>query len=70
MSIVSFWSAGKRETGGIKMSIISILLQILLTIPLTIILNFLSKKETRQIDKIVIPTIYIFLLFFHNNKGC
>lgn len=44
------------------MTIISILLQILLTIPLTIILNFLSKKDTRQIDKIIVPSIYILIV--------
>ncbi len=44
------------------MSLTTLILQILLTIPLTILLFYFTKKENRSINFIVIPTIYIILL--------
>ena len=44
------------------MSLFTLVLQILLTIPLTIILNFVNKKENKAINRILIPTFYIILI--------
>ena len=44
------------------MSLFTLVLQILLTIPLTIILNFVNKKENKVINRILIPTFYIIFI--------
>lgn len=44
------------------MSLFTLVLQILLTIPLTIILNYINKKENKAINRILIPTFYIILV--------
>ncbi len=44
------------------MTLTSIILQILLTIPLTIILNHYSTKENKRLNQLIIPTIYIIVV--------
>lgn len=44
------------------MTLISLILQILCTIPLTFILNNLEKKDNNLFHKIFIPTIYIIII--------
>lgn len=44
------------------MNLTTILLQIVLTIPLTITLNYFQKKENRRINQLLIPTIYIIII--------
>ena len=44
------------------MNLTTLLLQIVLTIPLTIILNFFKKKENRRINEILIPSVYIIIV--------
>lgn len=44
------------------MSLVTILLQIVLTIPLTIILDLCQKKEKRIINQILIPSVYIIFI--------
>lgn len=44
------------------MNLITILLQIILTIPLTIILNYYQNKENRRLNQILIPSIYIIVI--------
>ena len=44
------------------MSLFTLVLQILLTIPLTIILNFINKKDNKALNRILIPTFYIILI--------
>lgn len=44
------------------MNLTTLLLQIVLTIPLTIILNYFKKKENRRINEILIPSIYIIII--------
>lgn len=44
------------------MNLTTLILQILLTIPLTIILNYVQYKEDKRINQIIIPTIYIILV--------
>lgn len=44
------------------MNLTTLLLQIVLTIPLTIILNYFKKKENRRINEILIPSIYIIIV--------
>lgn len=44
------------------MTLSTIILQIILTIPLTIILNHFQKKENRRINQLLIPTIYMIVI--------
>lgn len=44
------------------MTLITIILQILLTIPLTIILNCFQNRENRKINQLIIPSIYIIII--------
>lgn len=44
------------------MSLTTLILQIVLTIPLTILLSLFTKKENRALNYILIPTLYIVLL--------
>ena len=44
------------------MTLITIILQILLTIPLTIILNHFQKEENRRINQLLIPSLYIIII--------
>ena len=44
------------------MTLSTLLLQIVLTIPLTIILNYFRNKENRRINQILIPSIYIIIV--------
>lgn len=44
------------------MTLITILLQVLLTIPLTIVLNFFQNKDNRRLNQLIIPSIYIILI--------
>lgn len=44
------------------MRLTTILLQILLTIPLTIILNYFQNKDNRRINQLIIPSIYIIIV--------
>ena len=44
------------------MTLTTIILQILLTIPLTIILNIFQKEDNRRINQLLIPTIYIIII--------
>lgn len=44
------------------MTLITLIIQLLLTIPLTIILNYCKRKNKNKIDQILIPTIYIIIL--------
>ncbi len=44
------------------MSLFTLVLQILLKIPLTIILNFINKKENKSINRVLIPTFYIIFI--------
>ena len=44
------------------MTLSTIILQILLTIPLTIILNHFQKEENRRINQLLIPTIYMIII--------
>ena len=44
------------------MTLIALITQLLLTIPLTFIINNLSKKENSTINKIIFPTVYIILI--------
>ena len=44
------------------MTLISLVIQVLLTIPLTIILNYCKNKNNRKIDLILIPTIYMIIM--------
>lgn len=44
------------------MTLSTIIIQILLTIPLTIILNFFQKENNRRINQILIPTIYTIII--------
>ncbi len=44
------------------MNLTTLLLQIVLTIPLTIILNYFKKKENRRINELLIPSIYIIVV--------
>lgn len=44
------------------MTLISLIIQVLLTIPLTIILNYCKNKNNRKIDLILIPTIYMIIM--------
>ncbi len=44
------------------MNLITLIIQMILTIPLTIILNFLKNKENRRLNHILIPSIYIIII--------
>lgn len=44
------------------MNLVTLIIQILLTIPLTIILNIFQNKENRRLNQIIIPTIYMILI--------
>ncbi len=44
------------------MNLTTLLLQILLTVPLTIILNFFRNKENRRLNQILIPSAYIIVI--------
>lgn len=44
------------------MTLTTILLQVLLTIPLTIVLNFFQNKENRRLNQLIIPSIYIIII--------
>ena len=44
------------------MSLGTLLIQILLTVPLTILLNFFKNKENRRINQILIPSVYIIII--------
>lgn len=44
------------------MNLITLIIQIVLTIPLTIILNIFQNKENRSINYILIPTIYMIII--------
>lgn len=44
------------------MTLTTIILQILLTIPLTILLNNFQNKDNRRINQILIPSIYIIII--------
>ncbi len=44
------------------MTLVTLIVQILLTIPLTIILKYFDKKENRLINHLLIPTIYIIII--------
>ena len=44
------------------MTLITLIAQILLTIPLTIILKYINKKENNLINRLIIPTVYIIIV--------
>lgn len=44
------------------MTLATIIMQILLTIPLTIILNHFQKEENRRINQLIIPSLYIIII--------
>ena len=44
------------------MTLTTIILQILLTIPLTIILNYFQNRENRKINQLIIPSVYITII--------
>ena len=44
------------------MTLSTIIIQVLLTIPLTILLNYFNNKENRRLNQILIPSIYIILI--------
>lgn len=44
------------------MTLMTLILQIILTIPLSIILNYFNNKENRRINQILIPSIYIIII--------
>lgn len=44
------------------MNLMTLIIQIVLTIPLTIILNYFQNKDNRRINQILIPSIYIIII--------
>lgn len=44
------------------MELTTLLLQIVLTIPLTVILNYFQRKENRRLNQLLIPSIYIIII--------
>ena len=44
------------------MNLMTLIIQIILTIPLTIILNYFQTKDNRRINQILIPSIYIIII--------
>ena len=44
------------------MTLTALIIQILLTIPLTIIIEYLTKKENNRLNKILIPSVYMLVV--------
>lgn len=44
------------------MNLMTLITQIILTIPLTIILNYVQNKNTNRVNQIIIPTLYIIII--------
>lgn len=44
------------------MNLVTLILQIILTIPLTVILNTFQRKENRRLNQLIIPSIYIIVV--------
>lgn len=44
------------------MNLITLILQMVLTIPLTIILNYFKSKDNRRLNQIIIPSVYIIIV--------
>lgn len=44
------------------MNLITLIIQMVLTIPLTIILNYFKNKENRRLNHVLIPSIYIIII--------
>lgn len=44
------------------MTLVMLIIQILLTIPLTILLNYFNNKENRSINHLLIPSLYIIII--------
>ena len=44
------------------MTLTTLIIQILLTLPLTFIINTLSKKDNNTIHRIIVPTVYTIIL--------
>lgn len=44
------------------MNLVTLILQIILTIPLTVILNTFQRKENRRLNQLIIPSIYIIIV--------
>ncbi len=44
------------------MNLMTLILQIILTIPLTIILNYFQNKDSNRINQVLIPTIYTIII--------
>lgn len=44
------------------MNLIALILQMVLTIPLTIILNYFKAKDNRRLNQIIIPSVYIIIV--------
>lgn len=44
------------------MNLITLILQMVLTIPLTIILNYFKAKDNRRLNQIIIPSVYIIIV--------
>lgn len=44
------------------MTLTTLLFQLILTIPLTIIMNYCKRKESNRINEIILPTIYIIII--------
>lgn len=44
------------------MNLATLIIQIILTIPLTIVLNYIERKKLNRINQVLIPTVYIILI--------
>lgn len=44
------------------MTLITLIIQVLLTVPLTLLINYLNKKEVSKTNQLIIPTIYIIIV--------
>lgn len=44
------------------MNLLTLIIQIILTVPLTIILNYFNKKDNRKLNYILIPSVYIIFI--------
>ena len=44
------------------MNLLTLILQIILTIPLTMLLTYFNKKENRRLNQLLIPSVYIILV--------